>query len=81
MNLAGAAVIFIILWWVVFFAVLPWGVKGRWECEDDGVKGAEPGAPVTPDLKRKMLWTTGIALPLWALICAIILSGVINYRD
>lgn len=81
MNIAGAIVIYVIVWWVVFFAVLPWGVKGRWESESDGVAGAEPGAPVTPDLKRKALITSAISLALWAVIVAIIVSGVINFRE
>lgn len=81
MNPAGAVVVFVIIWWTVFFAVLPWGVRGRWESEDDGVKGAEPGAPVTPDLKKKLLWTTGIALVLWAVAEAVIISGVISFRE
>ncbi len=81
MNPAGAVVVFVIIWWTVFFAVLPWGVRGRWESEDDGVKGAEPGAPVTPDLKKKLLWTTGITAVLWAIAEAIIVSGVISFRE
>jgi hypothetical protein len=44
MNPAGAIVIYVLIWWSVFFAVLPWGVRGRWESDDDGVKGADPGA-------------------------------------
>lgn len=80
MNIGGAIVIYVIVWWVVFFAVLPWGVTSRWEAEDDGVKGAEPGAPTTPDLKRKAILTSIIALVIWAIIAAIILSGVINFR-
>lgn len=81
MNIVGAIVIYIIVWWVVFFAVLPWGVRGRWESEDDGVKGAEPGAPVSPDLKRKALITSAIALAVSAVIIAIVMSGVINFRE
>jgi len=42
MNLAGAVVIFIVWWWVVFLGVLPMNVKGRWEAPDDGVEGADP---------------------------------------
>lgn len=81
MNLAGAVVIYIIVWWCVFFAMLPVGVKGRWESETDGVEGADPGAPADPQLKKKALYTTAIAFVCWAIICAVILSGVINFRD
>lgn len=81
MNIAGAAVIFVLIWWSVFFAVLPWGVRGRWEAQDDGVEGADPGAPTTPDLKRKALITTGIAIVLWVITVGVIMSGLINFRQ
>ncbi len=81
MNIAGAIVIFLIVWWVVFLAVLPRGVQGRWEGPEDGVKGADPGAPVTPDIKKKAWLATKITFVIWAIICAIILSGVFNFRD
>ncbi|GJL94858.1 MAG: hypothetical protein DHS20C05_12630 [Hyphococcus sp.] len=81
MNPAGAIVIFLIWWWVVFLAVLPKGVEGRWEGEDDGVKGADPGAPVKPELKSKAWLTTKITVVLWAITQAIILSGIFNFRE
>ncbi len=81
MTIAGAIVIFIVWWWVAFLAVLPRGVEGRWEAEDDGVKGADPGAPVNPDLKKKAWLATKITAGLWAITVAIILSGVFNFRD
>lgn len=81
MNPAGAVVIFVICWWLVFFAVLPRGVQGRWESEDDGVKGADPGAPVKPDLKAKAWLTTKIAIVIWAVVVAIILSGVFSFEN
>ena len=81
MNPAAAVVIFVLWWWVVLFAVLPRDVQGRWESEDDGVKGADPGAPVKPRLKAKVWLTTKITFVLWAATVALILSGVFNFRE
>lgn len=81
MSIVGAIIVFLIVWWTVLFAVLPWGVRGRWEAPHDGVEGAEPGAPVEPQLRRKLLITTGIALAVTAVISAIIASGVIDFRE
>lgn len=72
-------IIFILIWWCVFFAVLPSGVKGRWESDADGVAGAEPGAPADPQMKRKALLATGIAAALTAVVAAIIASGVVRF--
>ncbi len=73
--------IFILIWWCVFFAVLPGGVRGRWESEGDGVAGAEPGAPADPQLKRKALLATGVAAVLTVIVAAIIASGVIRFGE
>ncbi len=81
MNVGGAIVIFVLTWWCVFFAVLPWGVRGRWESADDGVEGADPGAPEAPNLKRKALTATMIATPIWAVIVTLIVSGVFNFQN
>lgn len=81
MNVAGAVVVFLLWWWVAFLAVLPRDIKGRWESEDDGVEGADPGAPVKPHIKKKMWLATKIAVVLWAISAAIILSGVFNFRE
>ena len=81
MNIAGAIIIFLILWWVVFLAVLPKGVQGRWEAQDDGVEGADPGAPVNAQIKEKAWLATKITFVVWAITVAIILSGVIDFRE
>ncbi len=81
MNIGGAIVIFVIIWWLVFFALLPMGVTSRWEAGEDDVDGAEPGAPVDPDLKRKAIRATIIASVLTVVAVAIIMSGVINFRE
>ena len=81
MNIGAAVVIFVIWWWVVFLAVLPRDVQGRWEADDDGVEGADPGAPVSPRLKEKAWLTTKITAGLTAATIAIIMSGVFNFRE
>lgn len=72
-------IVFILIWWCVFFAVLPTGVKGRWESDGDGVAGAEPGAPADPQLKRKAILASGAAAILTAIVAVVIASGVIKF--
>jgi predicted secreted protein len=66
MSLATAFAIYFIIWWVVLFAVLPWGVRSQHE---DGtiIPGSDPGAPVIPRLRRKLVWTTIVAAIVFAL--------------
>jgi len=81
MNIGGMVVIFVILWWCVFFAILPMGIKGHAETGEELVKGGDTGAPVNPDLKRKAVKTTIVTFVLWLIVCGIILSGIINFRE
>ncbi len=81
MNIAAVIVVFIIWWWIVFLAVLPMGVQSRWETGDDGVEGADPGAPNDPQLKKKAIRATVIAFALTVVTAAIIASGLVSFRD
>jgi predicted secreted protein len=55
------AAILLLIWFVVLFAVLPWGVHPSAEPEP----GHDPGAPANPQLGRKAIATTVISLLLW----------------
>jgi predicted secreted protein len=66
MSLATAIAIYFIIWWVVLFAVLPWGVRSQHE-SGAVAPGSDPGAPAIPRLKRKLVWTTIVAAVVFAL--------------
>jgi predicted secreted protein len=53
--------IFLLIWFVVLFAVLPFGVRKQ---VDPGA-GHDPGAPANPDLLKKAIATTVISLVIW----------------
>ena len=61
----GTALYFII-WWLLLFTILPFGVKSQKEANRI-VPGSEPGAPVLPNLGRKLLINTIVAALLWAI--------------
>lgn len=81
MNPIGALIIFLLVWWCVFFTMLPTEVRGRWESADDGVRGADPGAPSDPQLKKKFIRTTIVAAIVSTVIILVVASGVIDFRD
>ena len=39
--------IYFVIWWIVLFAVLPWGVRSQHE-SGDSAPGTDPGAPAMP---------------------------------
>lgn len=57
--------IYFVLWWVVLFLTLPFGVRSQAE-SGEGVAGTDPGAPVTAMMLRKALWTTLISALIFA---------------
>jgi predicted secreted protein len=65
MPATTAVAIFFLIWWVVLFAVLPWGVRSQHE-GGEIVPGTDPGAPVIPRLVRKLAWTTGVSAVIFA---------------
>lgn len=76
--ITGAAV-YVIVWWVVLFAVLPWGVEPV--SDDDVAKGHAASAPKRPRVLQKLLLTTVIAAVCWAVIYAIAVSDLITFRE
>ncbi len=73
-SYTGAIVIFVMVWWMVFFGMLPIGVRGQAEMKQIE-PGTEPGAPLEPNLKRKALWTTYVAIPVTVVIEIMIALG------
>ncbi len=57
MSWAGVIIVFVLAWWISFFAVLPIGVKGQWE-DDSTVPGTEEAAPKNPMLAKKVIWAS-----------------------
>ena len=37
--------IYFLIWWIVFFAMLPLGVKSQHEAQVEFERGTDPGAP------------------------------------
>ena len=52
MNWFSLLVMYLIIWWVVLFAVLPIGVKGQAE-SDEVVKGSEVLCPASKEAGRR----------------------------
>jgi predicted secreted protein len=65
MSVTTALAIFFLIWWVVLFAVLPWGVRSQHE-GGDIAPGTDPGAPVVLHLGRKLIWTTLVTAAIFA---------------
>jgi predicted secreted protein len=64
-NLETSLAIYLIVWWVVLFSVLPVGVTSHAEAGIKTPGGGDPAAPIDPKLKRKFITTTWISAALF----------------
>ena len=72
--------IYFVAWWVVLFAVLPWGVRSQAE-SGDVAPGTDPGAPAVPNLRAKLVWTTIVATIVFAAFEVVYLNRLVSLED
>lgn len=79
MNWFTGTTVFLVIWWLVVFIVLPWGnrpIDGA-----DISRGHASSAPKKPRLVIKMIVTTAIASVLWVIFYALVGTGWITFRS
>mgnify|MGYP001165427895 CR=1 FL=1 len=58
MSLTGSIVLYVCVWWVVFFSLLPVGIKPNNTRFIDKISGIDPGAPKKANILKKFIYTT-----------------------
>jgi len=76
-NISTAFAIYFVLWWIVLFLTLPFGVRSQHE-DGEGVAGTDPGAPIATQMGRKLIWTTIISAIVFALGMLAYHAGYLN---
>ena len=71
-TISTALAIYFVVWWLVLFVTLPFGVRSQHE-DGVGAPGTDPGAPVASLMGRKLIWTTLIAAVVYGI-------GMLAYR-
>lgn len=80
MTITAAIVLFAVIWFMVFFVVLP--LRFTSQAEAGKVEPGTPrSAPADHIIGRKARITTIAAVLIWAVIAGVIVSGVITVRD
>ena len=78
MSVTGLVIIYIIIWWVVFFAILPIDVN---RAKIIKVEGEDPGSPENPKMFKKFLYCTGITSVIFSIIYLLIKFEYLNLRN
>ncbi|HLF58506.1 MAG TPA: DUF1467 family protein [Alphaproteobacteria bacterium] len=76
MNWFTGTATFLVVWFLVLFMVLPWGVK----VAENPEQGHATSAPVNPRLGLKILVTTAIAVLVWLVVDYVVASNIIDFR-
>ncbi len=76
-TISTAFAIYFVIWWVTLFLTLPFGVRSQHE-DGEGAPGTDPGAPIVPGLRRKLIWTTVISAVIFALSWWAYVAGLLN---
>ena len=74
-----ACVLYVLIWWTVLFAVLPFGTRPIADADEGS--GGWRGAPERPRLLRKVIATTLVSAVLWAGGVALIDSPYVSFRE
>jgi predicted secreted protein len=77
MTWFSAVVVYVIVWWIVFFIVLPFGVRSPHETGEEVPPGHAPSAPVRPRLWLKTAIVTAVATVLWGAVYYAIANDLI----
>ncbi len=78
MNIVTGIVVYMMVYCLVFFWVLPWGNKPT-GTTDSGKTVAS--APINPRIKKKFLITGVISVFVWILIYIVMDKDIISFHD
>ena len=78
MSATGLAIIYIIIWWIVFFAILPIDVN---RIKTEKIEGEDPGSPENPKILKKFIYCTVITTIFFTIIYLLMKFEYLNLRN
>ena len=78
MGVYTGIMVYVVTWWVVIFAVLPWGNN---DPPDQVEQGHASSAPAKPKLLLKFLVTTIVSAVIWIAIDQAVRHGLVSFRE
>jgi len=81
MGITGSIIVYVMIWWIIFFSVLPIGIRSNKEVFKERIGGIDPGAPKNPQIRKKFLITTLITSIIFAVIYYLVDIDLLNLRE
>ena len=81
MGITGSIIVYVMIWWIIFFSVLPIGIRSNKDVFKDKIGGVDPGAPKNPKIGEKFLITTLITTIIFLVIYYLVKFDLLNLRE
>ena len=81
MGITGSIIVYVLIWWIIFFSVLPVGIQSNKEKFKEKIEGVDPGAPINPKIGKKFLITTLITSIIFIVIYYLVEFNLLNIRE
>ncbi len=77
MGITGSLIIFVSIWWIIFFSLLPIDVDRK---HKQMVEGVDKGSPENPKIIKKIIYTTIITSIIFIGIFILVKYDYLNLR-
>jgi len=77
MSITGSLIIFVLIWWIIFFSLLPIDVERK---HREIVEGVDKGSPENPRIIKKIFYTTIITSIIFIGIFMLVKYDYFNLR-
>ena len=81
MGITGSIIVYVSIWWIIFFSVLPIGIQSKKEKFLERIDGIDQGAPNNPKMGKKFLITTIITSIIFIVIYYLVKFNLLNLRE
>jgi len=81
MGITGSIIVYVMIWWIIFFSVLPIGIQSNKEVFKEKIGGMDPGAPKNPNMGKKFLITTLMTTIIFSVIYYLVSIDLLNLRE
>ena len=77
MSITGSLIIFVLIWWIIFFLLLPIDVDRK---HKEMIEGVDKGSPENPKIIKKIIYTTIITSIIFIGIFMLVKYDYLNLR-
>ena len=81
MSTTGSLIVYIVIWWIVFFSILPVGIISENKEFRSSLSGNDSGAPKNPEIIKKFIITTVLTTIFFIGIYYMVSNNHLNLRE